>query len=368
MTRRVGIALLTALTTVAAACSSSEPTTTTVPTTTTEPTTVTSAPQAASFVPVTIPADGITLEGDLYLPETDGPHPGIVLIHGSGPQSREERLPGQLNLQFGFSIPVFTQLAEGLREAGYAVLVYDKRTCGSFNECADNGYPVPAADITIEAFGADAAAALAYLASRSEVDPGRIVAAGHSQGGQFVPQLLADQPGTAAGILLATPHDPPDVLVADQAASTRELLASLGMDEPQIEQAAAPLIGPADALARIRSGETVSEPILGASAVFWRSWMDYADGVPASAAAVDRPMLVLSGELDWNVPPDQADRWEETLPEGMGHAIVVLPCVTHALNCLAEGDPAAIKPTDIGRTVDPSVTAAIVEFLDGALE
>lgn len=325
-------------------------------------------PEASSVVPVTVPADGITLDGDLYVPEGDGPHPGIVLIHGSGPQSREEKLPGQLNMQFGFSIPVFTQLAEGLRDAGYAVLVYDKRTCGTFNGCADNDYPTPAADITVETFVADAAAALSYLAARPEVDPERIVAAGHSQGGHFVPQLLVEQPGGAAGILLATPHDPPDVLVADQAASTRELLASLGMDEEQIEQAAAPLVGPADSLARIRAGENVAEPILGAPAAFWKSWMDYADGVPAVAAATDRPMLVLSGALDWNVPPDQAVQWEETLPDGIGHEVVVLPCVTHALNCLAEDDPAAISPTDLGRTVDPAVVAAMVEFLITALE
>ena len=157
------------------------------------------------------------------------------------------------------------------------------------------------------------------------------------------------------------------MLVAQQEASTRALLADLGMSPDRIDQAAAPLIEAADALARLRAGENVTEPILGAPPAFWDSWMAYADGVPAVAARSDRPLLVLSGALDWNVPPNQSAQWEAALPGGIGHATTVLPCVTHALNCLAEADPAAITPTDIGRAVDPAVIETIVEFLDDSL-
>lgn len=345
-------------------------TATTVPTTTATSTPVAAEPSTAqaSVTQVEIDAGDLTLVGDLYLPAGSGPHPGIVLVHGSGPLSRRSELSGQLNMAFGFTIPVFIELAEGFQSAGYAVLTYDKRTCGRFNGCTENDYPLPAGDPTIETLIGDAKAALDTLAQRPDVDGQRLVVIGHSQGAGFVPELMDGGPGIVGGVLLAGAHDAPDALVAAQARSARELLESLGAAPEQVDGAVAPLDEAAAKLEKIRQGEPPEELILGAPASFWESWMAQADDVPTLAADLDRPLLVLGGELDWNVPPDQAMAWEETLAGSTeGHQVTVLPCITHALNCVAESDPAQISPDDIGTDVAPEVIEAIVTFLDAQI-
>ena len=51
---------------------------------------------------------------------------------------------------------------------------------------------------------------------------------------------------------------------------------------------------------------------------------------------------------------------------GASHDVEILPCVTHALNCLMESDPTKFDPsTDIGRKVDSQVTDSLIEFVLG---
>jgi dienelactone hydrolase len=163
----------------------------------------------------------LELRGTLVVPGGEGRHPAVVLVHGSGPIDRDSAMTGQLGMGFGCSISVFTELAEALSDAGYVVLRYDKRSCGPFNRCADNGYPEPSPDLTVNAFVDDAAAAIEWLAAREEVDPQRIYLVGHSQGGSFAPRLLTDVATLRGAVLLAAPHRPIDQVMATQLASCR---------------------------------------------------------------------------------------------------------------------------------------------------
>ena len=323
-----------------------------------------SAGAAAPVEEVRFDADGLTLAGDLYLPDATGPHPAVVLVHGSGPIDRDATVPGQLGMTFPTPVTIFADLAGALRDAGYAVLTYDKRTCGPFNNCADNGYPRPPDDLTVDAFVADAAAAVAYLRERTEVRPDAVTVAGHSQGAAFVPPLLIDDPELAAGVMLSAAHDPIDELLATQAQSLADLLDALGRDAPAEREAVEQQRQLAEQVRGLRSGVTDdATPIGGASAGFWRSWLRITDGVPDLATQVEQPLLVLGGALDTNVPPAQTQRWRETLT-GPAHQVVTLDCVAHALNCLATDDLTALTPSDVGGAVDPRVAATVVEFLD----
>ena len=68
---------------------------------------------------VTIGEGEWKVPGTLTIPNGAGPFPAAVLVHGSGPNDRDETLGG---------VTVFKDLAEGLAPKGIAVLRYEKRT------------------------------------------------------------------------------------------------------------------------------------------------------------------------------------------------------------------------------------------------
>ena len=130
--------------------------------------------------------DGVTLRGTLTMPEgVSKPVPGFVLVHGSGCNDRDETIgPNK----------IFAQLANRLSNDGYAVLRYDKRSCGQ------SGGTFPVRNRLI----ADARDAIAYLRAQRGVDPKQIYVLGHSEGGELVPSV-AIQDGHLRGIVLLAP-------------------------------------------------------------------------------------------------------------------------------------------------------------------
>lgn len=307
---------------------------------------------------VTIPAEGVELVGTLRLPDAQGPAPTVVIVHGSGPVNRDGMLPGQLGLTFSRPVPVYRQLAEALVEQGYAVLTWDKRTCGPFNGCADNEYPTPPEDLTVETFQADLAAVLDMLGARDDVGPVALV--GHSQGGTLAAGL-ADRDDVAALVLLATPALPLPTVLDAQAETFADLVDAAGQTASAAE-AVAEVRALADQVTEIAGGAVTGPPVGGASREFWASYVAASDAAPGQVAAADLPTFALGGEHDWNVPPDQVLAWEPYVDE-----VRILPGVTHALTHLGTDDVTALTPADVGEELDPAVPGAVADWLDEVL-
>src|SRR5215472_16112206 len=89
---------------------------------------------------VTFRSGDVTLAGTLFAPDVDGRHPGVVLFHGSGPQSRDS----------------FT--GRWFAEHGVAALAYDKRGVG---ESSGDFRAVPFTDLVD-----DGLAGLTFLKAR----------------------------------------------------------------------------------------------------------------------------------------------------------------------------------------------------------
>lgn len=133
-----------------------------------------------------------TLPGTLSLPAGNAPFAAVVLVHGSGPNDRDETI--------GPNKP-FRDLAWGLASQGIAVLRYDKRTKVYAKKMQDLGL---SATITVrEEVIDDALAAVALLPHCiQELNPQRIFVLGHSLGGYLLPRIGTADAGSVAGLLV----------------------------------------------------------------------------------------------------------------------------------------------------------------------
>ena len=109
----------------------------------------------------------VVLAGTMVKPASTGIFPAVVLLHGSGPETRGG--------------PTTQVVANVLIRNGYAVLMYDKRgvaeSSGNFEEAL---YPD---------FVSDAIAAVDYLTTRNDIDSELIGIYAVSEGAWFAPEV-----------------------------------------------------------------------------------------------------------------------------------------------------------------------------------
>ena len=127
-------------------------------------------------VDVTFTNGGVTLAGTLLIPKGDGPFPAVVLIHGSGETDRG-------------SMKYYARM---FVRNGYAALTYDKRGVGK-----STGAPDAWRHFSFEELAGDAAAGVAFLAGRSDINKNRIGLFGASQGGWVTPLAAVKSRGVA---------------------------------------------------------------------------------------------------------------------------------------------------------------------------
>src|SRR5215203_1482512 len=123
--------------------------------------------------------NGIQTNAQLTIPAVgNGPFPGMLLVHGSGPVDMNETLSPD-------SKP-FWQITQYLSERGFAVLRYDKRGVGANSQIIDYNMW---GNLTFDDLKHDAETALSVLTQQPEVDPSKITLIGHSEGTTIVPEL-----------------------------------------------------------------------------------------------------------------------------------------------------------------------------------
>lgn len=264
----------------------------------------------------------VSIRGTAILPAGDGPHPGMVMVGGSGPSDRSGLM----------------EIAEGFARSGVAVLVYDKRGTGS-----SGGNWVTS---SLYDLAGDAAAAFSALANHAAVDPERVGYWGVSQGGWIVPIAAGRTPAAFAIVISGGGLAPREVETRNYLSIVEGVDESLeaGREVRQLLDDYFAYLGgeqPRDALmhsvAQYRDrpwfAATGIENVI-PSEVNRNNWAWVAIFQPGpSITAMKAPVLVLLGGLDPLTPAERtAQAWREALPEAdPRNRVVIVPEAGHGL-------------------------------------
>lgn len=291
----------------------------------------------ASFeeVDVTVGSGAFALGGTLTLPKGDAPVPVVVLVHGSGPNDRDETI--------GANRP-FRDLAWGLATRGIGVLRYDKRTYAHRGKLG--------ADVTVEQEVVDdALAALALARAHRRAAPDRVYLLGHSLGATLAPEIARRDAALAGVVLLAASARPPADVVLEQIAYLRALApesaAAYEAVVPRLEQ--------------VRAGAAPPDAIvLGAPA---RYWYDLAARSPTEEArALTVPILALQGGRDYQVTDADFDLWRRALAGRRGATLELYPELNH-LFMAGAGRATPAEYTGRSGHVAPRVIDDVARFI-----
>lgn len=261
---------------------------------------------------VTIGKGQWSLPATLTLPEGTGPFPGVVLVHGSGPHDRDETVMAN---------KPFRDIAFGLAEKGIAVLRYEKRT---------KFYAVQlsmAESITVkEEVTEDASTAVGFLSQTAIIDHAHIFLLGHSLGGMLAPRIAEADPRISGIIILAGNTRPLEELIIEQtrgiflqdgvlSAAESAQLAALSAQAAQIKEI------------KLHPQSTSTLKPFGVPAAYWLDLSAY-DPV-LTARRLNKPILILQGERDYQVTLEDFDGWKKGLSDKADVTFKVYPAMNH---------------------------------------
>lgn len=267
---------------------------------------------------VSFEGDGdVTLQGTLTVPAgAEGHVPAVVIVPGFGPTDRDGIVgaPGD---------PLYRDLAEALAEHGVAVLRYDKRGAGQSDRVDEDD------TLTFDDRVSDAAAAVAHVRDRPEVDGGRVGMIGHDEGG-FATLRVAGEDANLDGLaLIGTPGRPFVKLVVEAYRDT---------DDEEHEEIADELEEAVDELLATGELPEIDEDLdMGIAQILPEGQDEYLYGLfsvepTADAGDVTSPVLIVHGEQDPNINHDtDVQPLREALVNAAAVDVLTRPDAGHTL-------------------------------------
>lgn len=264
---------------------------------------------------VTVGSGEWALPGTLTIPNGPGPFPGVVLVHGSGPNDRDETVGAN---------KVFRDLAWGLASQGIAVLRYEKRT----KEHAEKFTPEIVAHLTTkEEVVDDAILAIQLMRERAEIDSKQVFMLGHSLGATLAPRIGQQEDELAGLIIMAGITRTLEDTILDQFTYIYSLGGELS-DEQKADLEALK-----EKVACVKDPELseavpVQELPLGVSPAYWLDLRDYRP--EEVAKTLPMPMLILQGGRDYQVLATQDfEGWKRVLESRKDVSFKLYPKLNH---------------------------------------
>lgn len=280
------------------------------------------------------------LSGTMVHPTNDAPT--VLMIPGSGPTDRDGNNPQ------GVRAAPYRLLAEGLAGHGIGSVRIDKR--GMFGSQAAVDDPN---GVTIDDYVRDTSAWIEVIRSRTGAE--RVWLLGHSEGGLVALAAAALLENVAGLILVATPGRP---------------LGDILKEQLRANQATAPLIAAADyVIDELSAGRRINEakippelaPLFSAKVQGFLISVFSLD--PADLARkIDKPILIVQGQSDIQVPIADAERLKDAAPIS---TLVMLADTNHVLKRVTSVDRNANIATylDDNLPLVPEVVETIRAFI-----
>lgn len=260
---------------------------------------------------LTIGAPDWPLPAILTMPIGAGPFPVVILVHGSGPNDRDETI--------GPNKP-FKDLALGLASRGIAVLRYDKRT---------KVHPAKAAALATltvkDEVVDDVGEAIKIVRAHERIDPTRVFVLGHSLGGMLIPRIAVANPQLAGVIVMAGAARPLEQAIVEQ---SKYIANTDGTISPEEQTQIDAMVRNADAIKALTPADAAAgKMVMGVPASYWLDLRGY--DPTAAAAAVKARMLVLQGERDYQVTMEEFARWKTALAKRADVTFHSYPALNH---------------------------------------
>ena len=281
-------------------------------------------PNSFHEVDVTVGSGEWALPGTLTIPNGDGPFPAVALVHGSGPNDRDETI--------GANKP-FRDLAWGLASQGIAVLRYDKRTFAHQSQLT----PELVAKITVKEQTTDDALLAAQLLRQTQgIDPKRVYLLGHSLGATLAPRIGQQDPSLAGLIIMAGLTRSLEDTILDQVTYIYSLNGG------PTDQQKADLQTLSTQVARVKDPNLsadvpATELPLNSPAAYWLDLRGYQ---PAEVAkTLNMPLLIQQGRRDYQVSPTKDfEGWKAAMAGKSNATFKFYPDLFH-LFMVGQGTP-----------------------------
>ena len=249
----------------------------------------------------------------LTLPKAGKKVPVVILVHGSGPNDRDESI--------GPNKP-FRELAHELALRGVAVLRYDKRTLvypSSWESVAGKGTFM---DETVE----DALAAIDWVRGHASVDSTKVYILGHSLGATLAPLIAQQAHNRLAGvIMLSAAARPMEDLIWEQVTYLSTLPGNNQYGADKLQQLKKQVDNVKVAGTRKFNAE-LGGP-MNASESYWVFAHNY--NPLKTVAKLRLRMLLLQGERDYQVTMNDFSLWKSALQKRRNVFLKSYPELNH---------------------------------------
>jgi uncharacterized protein len=171
----------------------------------------------------------------------------------------------------------------------------------------------------------DAIEAVKALRAQPRIDPARVFVLGHSLGGMLVPRIATADPTIAGSIVLAGAARPLEEAIVAQC---RYIAGADGTISPEEQQGIERAAALADSVRALKPEDAKSgRMISGAPASYWLDLRGY--DPPSAATRVKPPMLILQGERDYQVTPEEFAKWKAALGSRRDVTLRSYPALNH---------------------------------------